>query len=126
MVLMEDQRQHLQKGISGWLSPKGEFIPVDYGNHAKAALGLEMNGVVKPIVDTDTGRLVHGERLLELLGYIKLVCHFTNGNPIESYVFFPQHFGCTKYVTKPQEEWLERNLESMAPTQKSYVMQYFY
>lgn len=126
MVLMETEIQHLHEGISGWLSLRGEFIPVDYGNHAQKALDLEVCGVVKSIAESDSGQLVHGERLLELLGFIKFVCRFAHGNTIESHVFFPQQFGCWRNITDSQKEWLERNWEKMTPNQEFYAMQYLY
>ena len=126
MISIKEKKQKLQNGISGWLSPKGEFIPVDYGNHAKAALDLEVKGIVKPFVDRESGKLVHGERLLELLGYVKLVCRFAYGNVIESHVFFPQQFGCRQDITDSQKKWLEINCERMTPMQKSNITQYLY
>jgi hypothetical protein len=108
------------------LSPKGEFISVDYGNHAKMALSLEKNGLVKPFFDNESGNVVHGERLLELSGYIKFVCRFAYDNVIESHVFFPQQFGCRKGITNSQKKWLKVNFERMTEVQESDIVQYLY
>jgi len=125
MLLAREKKLHSCKGISGWLSPKGEFIPADYGEHAKVALDLEINGRVKPIIDMVSGKQAHGERLLELQGYIKFVCRFVYGKIIESYIFFPQQFGCTQDVTDSQIEWLTENYEKMSCRQKVCARQYF-
>jgi hypothetical protein len=126
LFLREERTQLLRKGISGWLSPEGKFIPADYGNHARIALDLEVNGSIKPIVDRESGKLVHGERLLELLGYIKLVCRFAYGNVVESHVFFPQQFGCKRDITDSQKRWLETNCEKMSSVQEFYIKQFLY
>lgn len=126
MIQMEKATHRRQKGISGWLSPEGEFIFIDYGEHAKTAINLEIKGVVKPIRDTESGKFIHGERLLELSGYIKFVCRWYIGNIIESYVFFPQQFDYRKDITKEQIEWIETNRDDMTALQEISVSDYIY
>jgi hypothetical protein len=112
-------------GISGWLSPEGEFIPAEYGKHEQVALSLESENLVSPVSDILTGCVsVRGERLLELTGYIKFTCRHTGIGEQESYVFFPQQFGCTRDVTNEQVEFIHSNYNYMTSRQKSYVRQY--
>jgi hypothetical protein len=100
------------KGISGWLSPEGEFIQAEYGRHNEVAAEMSRN--------------VNGERVFEVLGYIRFTCRQTGSNTYESFVFFPQQFGCKEEITYSQLAWLEDNMDKMAARQKSYVMQYMY
>jgi hypothetical protein len=115
------------KGISGWLSPLGNFIYANYGEHDKVARELEEYNKINPIYDTLYNfNIVHGERLLETLGYIKFVCRWLGGSVRESYVFFPQIFGYRDDITDKQIKWMEENYENMSDFQKKYVNDYLY
>lgn len=115
------------KGLSGWLSPQGEFIPVDYGNHDKIARQLEGSNLVSSIIDIEGNqKLAHGERLLELLGYIKFVYRSVGVNIRESYVFFPHQFGYRGNITDEQIEWIEENYNNMSEYQQAYCSDFLY
>lgn len=117
----------IQGGICGWLSPDGVFIDTDYGKHDEVANDLESNWRVTPVFDRSIDyKAAHGERLLELSGYIKFTCRHIGNRFIDAYVFFPQQFGYEKDVTNSQINWLEENFHRMAPYQKQYVQDYLY
>ena len=107
-----------EKGISGWLSDNGEFIPVTYGEHSRIADGLELQIVNKHNL------AAHGERLFELLGYIKFVCKYSGACMEQSYVFFAHQFGYTGEVTTEQFEWIYANLDNMSERQRLYCKDY--
>lgn len=117
----------IQGGICGWLSPDGQFIDVVYGKHDEVAQNLEKNWQVTPVFDRNLGcRAAHGERLLELSGYIKFTCRLVGNKIVDAYVFFPQQFGYERDVTSSQINWLEENFHRMSQYQQQYVQDYLY
>lgn len=114
-------------GICGWLSPDGEFIDAAYGKHAEVALNIENERKIKPIHDEYLShRVVHGERLFELSGYIKFTCRQVGNRVVDAYVFFPQQFGYEGEITDRQLEWISENFYRLFTYQKKYVKQYLY
>lgn len=70
----------------------------------------------------------HGERLFELLGYIKFVCRRLSDSSItnDSYVFFPQQFGYKYDITDNQANWILGNYDKLTAFQQKYVNQYLH
>lgn len=113
-------------GLSGWLSIDGDFVNVEYGYHDLVARWFEEYGIVKSIIDKNINKFAHGERLFELLGYIKFVYRWSYYGGLESYVFFPQQFGYEKEVSNKQIQWMQKNYEKVTEKQRQYIQQYLY
>lgn len=60
-MIKDDEREKTkaqESGLSGWVSPKGRFIPVDYGNHDKIARQLEYSNLVDSILDIEGNQML--------------------------------------------------------------------
>jgi hypothetical protein len=112
-----------EKGLSGWLSPFGEFYSASHGQHNNVAIAIEESGKVRTRFDSGF-RILHGGTLLENLGYIKFVCPDWGDCGGNAHVFFPQIYGFSGDITKHQSIWIEKNRNSMSANQENDIEEY--
>lgn len=109
------------EGLSGWLSPIGEFHPCEYGEHSNLANEI-MDGkrsspeVVQAHQDhyEKEKRPVISERaLLEFLQWVPMGTPKWGSNSAQDYLFISYKVG----VSEKQKEWFENHREQLSHTQ---------
>lgn len=104
--------------LNGWLSPSAEWFPCSHKDHLELALKLEERLNLK-MWDEDRCCVLHDERLLEKLGFVKIV----GTDYTDQAIFFPEIFQ-GRPTTQQQIKWLTKNKDKMSEEQFNYVEQY--
>lgn len=118
------------EGLTGWLSPRGEFYECEYGRHHELArdlidgyvdeeLGSELSDGVFGI-SRELGSLVGARSGLELLSWVPMGVHASGSDPGRDYLFIKYDVG----VTEDQLEWFELNRDRLSVSQYGFVDEY--
>lgn len=115
----------MNEGMTGWLSPEGQFHPCGYGEHYDLASELVQEHVNKEEVKEkrketfeNTGRPITSERgLLELMTWIPMGVPKWGSQPSKDYLFINYKVG----VTENQKKWFEENKDTLSVTQLQMV-----
>lgn len=100
-------------GLSGFLSPQGEWIPCEYCEHSVKAYEIADKYKLSPF-DNDWNTLPIEERVMNA-NFIRFV--FNKNNPYaESYIFFNTH-DFTSKITKEQQKFILDNIDNMTHQQ---------
>ena len=119
---MKDKNNHgFENALNGWLSIDGEFVKCPHGEHNKKAKEIEKEKNIN-MIWSDRDGIVHGERLLELKGWIKFVCFDWGCDGKNSHVFFPQVFGFKGEISEKQLIWMENNYNIMSTKQEADII----
>lgn len=94
---------------NGWLNPLGEFYQIPYCQHCIYAMQLEENLKLTPQFN-DLNSIVHGEELLEILGWIKI---YSSPFGNEGHIFMSGRAGRPKPITEKQIRYLESIKDKM-------------
>ncbi|PLS18936.1 hypothetical protein CVD28_00620 [Bacillus sp. M6-12] len=105
------------KGLTGWLSPEGEFSPCEYGEHYKLATEIvygnnDLNRE-RVRIGHEKGTVIDGEEALKELLWIPMGVPKWGGQSDMDYLFI-SHLG----RTEAQIKWFEENYENLSETQK--------
>jgi hypothetical protein len=98
---------------NGWLHPDGEFFQTPYCQHGPVAMWLEEKLKLKPQFN-DYGSIVHGEQLLEVLGWIKI---YSSPDGSEGHIFLTSSVLNRNGLTDKQMKYLESIKEKMVREQ---------
>ncbi len=98
---------------NGWLHPDGQFFQSPYCQHGQVAMWLEEKLKLKPQFN-DFGSIVHGEELLEVLGWIKL---YASPTGTEGHIFMSGRLARTDRITDKQVIYLESVKDKMIGSQ---------
>lgn len=97
-------------GLTGWLSPKGEFLPCKHGEHYVLA---------QEVTHSDFPYSSYN-KLKEQLHYIPMG---VNNDPDKSYVFIHIDSNAQEpIITNEQIKWFEENMQLLDKGQKEMVM----
>lgn len=113
----------LNNGLTGWLTPEGEFIPCDYGKHHEFANLFMQNAkyyAEKAQASIDRSLLQHNDEFLRRVkSYIPMGVQPGGSS---SYIHF--HIDPAKLeavVTDEQVEWFRANFNLLTDEQKKQV-----
>jgi hypothetical protein len=114
------------EGLTGWLSPQGEFFPCEYGEHSYLASEIfdthENSNQMKRerinISNEKRGILPHDETLKEML-WIPMGTPKWGSNPSKDYLFIP-----FTGRTEPQIKWFEDNYDKLSETQQEMLKEH--
>lgn len=114
----------MKKSLCGWLSNEAIFYECNTYEHHLLALKLEKELSLKKF-DDNIKIPLHGEALLEELGFIKFTQseHYLKFEECsdEGHVFF---FG--ERLTLEQRKWIQENKKNMSPKQLEYCNMILY
>lgn len=109
------------EGLSGWLSPIGEFHPCEYGEHSNLAYEIIDGKRSSPEIiqahqehyEKEKQPVISERALLEFLQWVPMGIPKGGSNPFKDYLFISYKVG----VSEQQKEWFEKHREYLSITQ---------
>lgn len=109
------------EGLSGWLSPIGEFHPCEYGEHSNLAYEIIDGKRSSPEIiqahqehyEKEKQPVISERALLEFLQWIPMGIPKWGSNPHKDYLFISYKVG----ITEAQKKWFESQRKSLSSTQ---------
>lgn len=104
----------MEQGLTGWLSPEGEFYPCKYGEHYQFATKVlsedaKLNQDRFPM-EYEKGTAITGSEALKELYWVAMGV---------DYIHIP-----SLGFTRPQAEWINRNLIDLSDPQRGMLYQF--
>lgn len=112
------------KGLTGWLSPNGDFYPCNYGEHNElASVTYENNReklkAVRAEISYERGRVVDAHTVLREVMWIPMGSSGQGSTTLMDYVFVSY-----KGMTEEQIAWFKNNFNDLSPAQQEMVEDY--
>lgn len=112
------------QGLTGWLSPIGDFYPCNYGEHNELSSVVYENNreqlrAVRSEISSERGRVVDVHTVLREVMWIPMGSSGQGSSTLMDYVFVSY-----KGMTAEQLAWFEANFDRLSPAQQEMVETY--
>ncbi|MEH7210224.1 hypothetical protein V7094_29135 [Priestia megaterium] len=112
------------KGLTGWLSPNGDFYPCNYGEHHELSSDIyqknrEELGNERARISAERDRLVDVHTVLREIMWIPMGASGQGSTTLMDYVFVSY-----KGMTDEQIAWFKENFDNLSPAQQEMVETY--